>query len=140
VKTVHPSPFLKFALLLDAVVSGATGLLQLAAADLLATMLDLPRAGLLATGEFFIVYALALLAMATRGRLWSGLVMVVVLGNSLWSLGCLALLLAGVLAPSALGIAFVLVQAAAVAAFAALQWRGLHGSLAAAAPASALMS
>ena len=127
-KTVHPSPLLKLALLADAVIGGATGVLQLLAATALSTLLELPRALLLGTGEFLVVYALLLLGMATRARLWSALVMFVVLGNLMWGLGCMALLMTGRLAPNALGICFVLLQAVAVVALAVLEWRGLRSS------------
>jgi hypothetical protein len=140
VKTVHPSLLLKIALMADAVVSGATGLLQLTAANPLATLLDLPRAGLLATGEFLVIYALLLVVLATRERLWSGLVMFIVLGNVAWALGCVALLLAGMLSPTAPGIGFVLMQAVAVVVFAVLEWRGLGRSLPADTPVRAVMS
>lgn len=126
--TIRPSSLLKNALLADAVVSGATGLLQLVATDQLATMLALPRTGLAATGEFFVIFAALLLVLANRRSVWAGLVGFVALGNLAWGLGSVALLLAGVLAPNALGAAFVLVQAVAVAVFGALEWRGLRGS------------
>ncbi|KNZ30965.1 MAG: hypothetical protein AD742_19430 [Methylibium sp. NZG] len=131
-KAVHPSPLLKFALLVDAAVSGAMGVLQLSAATALAALLDLPQPLLLGTGEFFVVYALLLVGMATRARLWSALVMLIVVGNGLWGLACVALLAAGALAPNALGVGFVLMQAVAVSVFAWLEWRGLRSS----APAS----
>jgi hypothetical protein len=139
-RTVRPSPFLKFALFADACVSGATGLLQLGATGSLSELLDLPPALLWSAGEFFVVYALLLVALATRARLWSALVMVVVVGNSMWALASVGLLLIGALSPSAMGVGFVLVQAVAVLVFAALQWRGLHGSLRAAASGHAVMS
>ena len=139
-KTVHPSPFLKFALWVDAAVSGATGLLQLSAATTLAALLELPYNALLGTGEFLVVYALLLAGMATRTRLWAGLVMFIVLGNLMWALACAGLLLAGGLSLNALGVGFVLVQAVAVVVFAALEWRGLRSSAPAPAAARAVMS
>ena len=139
-KTVHPSPLLKFALLVDAVVSGAMGGLQLGAATALATVLELPHALLLGTGEFFVVYALLLVGMAGRPRLWSALVMLVVVGNAMWALGCVALVSTGALLPNALGTGFVLLQATAVLVFAALEWRGLRRSAPAGAAGRPLLS
>ena len=139
-QTVHSSPLLKFALLIDAVVSGAMGVLQLSAAAALATLLELPQAVLLGTGEFLVVYALLLVGLATRARLWSALVMFIVLGNALWALACVALLAASTLAPNALGAVFVLLQAVAVVVFAALEWRGLRTSAPAGAAAGTVLS
>lgn len=127
-KTVRPSLLLKIALRADALVSGACGMLQLAAADRLAMLLELPRSLLLGSGECMLVYALALLLLAGRQRLASALVLFIVVGNLLWAVASVALPLEGRLAPNALGWAFLLVQAAAVAALAAFQWLGLRRS------------
>ncbi len=139
-KTVHPSSLLKFALLTDAAVSGAMGVLQLSAAAALAALLELPQALLLATGEFLVVYALLLVGMATRARLWSALVMFIVLGNLMWALACMALPGTGTLAPNALGIGFLLLQAVAVVVFAVLEWRGLQSSAPAGAATRTVLS
>lgn len=48
---------------------------------------------------------------------------VVVAGNALWVLASLALPLAGLIVPNGLGWAFLLIQAAAVALLAGLEWR-----------------
>ena len=85
-KIIHPSPLLKIALRIDALASGATGVLQLALSEQLATLLEVPRALLVGSGEFMLVYALALLVMASRTRLPSWLVMFIVIGNGLWAL------------------------------------------------------
>jgi hypothetical protein len=138
--SVRPSRFLQVALLADAAVSGATGVLHLSAAASLSALLDLPHVLLIGTGEFFVVYALLLVMLATRARLWSAPVVVVVLGNALWALASVGLLLSGALSPNAWGIAFVLMQAVAVLLFAALEWRGLRNSPSAAPSARAVMS
>ena len=136
-KTLLPAPLLKFALLLDAGISGATAALQLGFTDALVPLLQLPHALLTDTGLFFVAYVALLLAMAFSRRVWSGLVGLVAFGNAGWAAGCVALLASGVLAPSAWGVAFVAVQAAAVLLFALLQWQGWRQSLPAG-PASAL--
>ena len=138
--TVRPSPSLRFALLADACVSGATGLLQLGATQSLSALLALPHAVLLGTVEHFVVYALLLAAMATRTRLWSAPVRVVVPGNGLWALASVGLLLSGALSPSPMGVGFVLLLAVAVLVFAALEWRGLRRSPPAAARGHAVVS
>ena len=124
-KTVAPSPLLKSARILDAAVTAASAALQLAAPDWLSQTLALPRALLFETGIFFVAYVALLAVMARSGRLWSGLVGLVVVGNAGWALAGIGLLLAGVLTPNALGLAFVAVQCLAVLAFAALQFKGL---------------
>ena len=131
-KTIHPSPLLKNALRVDALVSGATGVLQLVATDKLAMLLDLPRGLLSVSGEFLLAYALALLVMAGRQRLLSWAVMFIVLGNLLWGVACVVLPIEGILAPNALGWGFLGVQVAAVAVFAVLEWLGLRNSATAA--------
>lgn len=66
---IYRSVFLKRALLADAVVSGATAALQLAGTERLTTALELPRSLLVGTAEFMLIYAAALVYMATRQRL-----------------------------------------------------------------------
>ncbi len=51
--------------------------------------------------------------------------MTIVLVNAAWVIGSVAILLIGALPLTMLGIAFVIAQAVAVAALAALQWMGL---------------
>jgi hypothetical protein len=126
--TVTPSVLLKRALLADAAVSAGSALLQLAATQLLVTALELPRLLLVGTAEFALVYAAVLALLATRVRLWSAAVKFIVVGNLAWGGLSLALLFTGALAPSSLGVAFVVLQAAAVGLLAGLQWVGLKAS------------
>jgi hypothetical protein len=131
-QTIHPSRFLKVALFADAAVSGAVALLQLLAGKLLAGLLALPAVLLLESGVFMVVYVALLVAMATRRRLWSWLVWVVIVGNVAWAVGCVSLLKllpAFASGPAnSLGVAFLLVQAFTVLALALLQWRGWRAS------------
>jgi hypothetical protein len=60
--------------------------------------------------------------------LWSASILVVVLGNLAWALASVALLLEGLLQPNAMGIGFVLFQAAGVCTLAGLEWLGLRRS------------
>ena len=59
--TVKPSPLLRFALYLDAGVSGLIAVVQLLLTDLLARLTQLPSALLLETGVFMVLYAGTLL-------------------------------------------------------------------------------
>ena len=124
-RTVYPSPLLKIALAADAAVSGAAAVLQLVAANWLSELLGVPRTLLVETGAFLLAYAILLVVLARSAGVWSVLVTIIVLGNVAWAVGCVGLLATGVLSPSALGVAFVLVQAIAVLIFAALEYRGL---------------
>lgn len=125
-KTIESSPLLKTALLADAAVSAAAAALQLLAPDLVAELTRLPRVLLVETGGFLAVYVAMLVAMARATRLRAPLVWVVVLGNVGWAVGCLGLAASGI--AGALGVAFLLGQAAAVVVFAVLEYRGLAAS------------
>ncbi len=132
--TVTPSVLLTRALLADAAVSACAGVLQLTNTERLVAALELPRLLLIGTGEFMLVYAAALVWMATRARLWSAVVKFIVLGNLAWAGASLGLLFTGVLSPSPLGVAIVLAQAGAVVLLAGLEWAGLRASAPSAAP------
>ena len=62
-------------------------------------------------------------ASATPPRTLIGLV---IFGNFGWAVACIALLVSGVFAVTALGIAWVLAQALCVVVLAELQWTGLR--------------
>ena len=126
-KFVVPSRWLKTTLGVDALVSGAVALLHLLAADALAAWLALPRALLLGSGAFLVAYVALLTALARAPRVPSALIALVVAGNVLWALGCLALL-GGAVARNALGASFLVLHAATVLTFAAFEWRGLRTS------------
>ncbi|WP_013501257.1 hypothetical protein [Rhodopseudomonas palustris] len=112
-------------------VSGAMALLLSLAAGTLSRLLALPQPLLLETGLFLIGYAALVGWLGTRAVLPRALVLIVIAGNALWTLGSVALLLSGSVAPNALGIAFVLLQATVVGIFAELQFIGLKRSEAA---------
>lgn len=123
------SPFLRRVLLADAVMSGAAGLLMLLGAGLLPEMLDLPAALLRTAGLILLPYAAFVVYVANRSQ--RPMVWAVILINALWTIDSVVLLLSGWVTPNALGYAFVLAQAVAVAVFAELEYVGLHRSEAA---------
>lgn len=127
-KTVLSSSLLKFALIADAVVSGAVAVLQLAAPTWLSQFLLLPRSLLIETGIFLLAYTVLLVVLARSSRVWSALIGLIVIGNVGWAASCLGLLVTGVVSPNMLGIGFVMVQAVAVLIFAVLEFRGLAAS------------
>jgi hypothetical protein len=123
-----PAPLLRFALRLDAAASGALSLLMLLAAPALSGPLGLSE-GLLRGAALVSLPFVALLTwMAGRASLPTWLVWAVIGINAVWAADSLLLLLSGWISPTALGVAFVLAQAFAVAGFALLQWRGLARS------------
>ncbi len=125
---ITPSRFLKNALYADAAVSAASAVLQLSSANLLAGLLSLPSALLFETGVFMVGYVALLVVMARSQRVWAWLVLAVVAGNVAWALGCLVLPALLPTAPNALGIVFLVLQAAVPLLFAALEWAGLRSS------------
>ena len=124
---------LRVALLGDAAASGATGLLMAAAAGPLAPLLGLPEPLLRGAGLVLLPYA-AFVAWLGR-RPVPGLVRAVVAVNLLWAADCVLLLVSGFVAPTGLGIAFVLLQALVVLGFALAQWAGLRQFATTAVPA-----
>jgi uncharacterized protein YjeT (DUF2065 family) len=125
---IHPSLFLRRAIVADAIVSGAMALLLTFDAEMLAPLLNLPEALLRETGLFLIAYAALVGWLGTRSSMPKLLVAIVIAGNAAWTLGSIALLFSGAVTPNLLGEAFVAVQAIAVGAFAELQYIGLRKS------------
>jgi hypothetical protein len=118
--------FLRNVLLADALVSGATGALMALAAGVLEPMLQVPATLLRVAGLALLPYAAFVALLARRDAPPRGLVWAVVACNALWAIDCVALLFTGWIDPSVLGVAFVLMQALVVAAFAELQVIGLR--------------
>ena len=125
--SIFSSPrFLRNVLLADAVSCVASGGLQLAFTGAMAQLMNLPAALLTGTGVFLVVYAAVVAFVATRDPVPRAIVWLLVVGNLGWALGCIAVATTGMLAPSALGMAWVLAQAATVVVLAELQWAGLR--------------
>ncbi|MBX9774552.1 MAG: hypothetical protein K2Y71_09075 [Xanthobacteraceae bacterium] len=113
--------FLRLALFADAAVSGATGLVAFAGAGILDALLGLPTDLLRYAGLSLIPYAAIVAYVGTRPNLSRAAVWAVVTYNTLWAIDSVVLLVSGAVAPTALGYAFVIFQAAVVAGFAGLQ-------------------
>ncbi|MGE0153878.1 MAG: hypothetical protein AB7R90_14780 [Reyranellaceae bacterium] len=118
---------LRRALLLDALASGAMGIVMAAASGFVARLLDLPASFVLYVGLFLIAFAAFLLAL--RRYPVPALVWLVVLGNAAWAAASLAILFTGLIAPNVLGIVAIVAQALVVAVFAELQFIGLRRGL-----------
>lgn len=126
--TVASPRFLRNVLYADAASCVATGALQLLFTGPLTQLLNLPAALLMGTGWFLLAYAATVGFIATREPLPRPLIWTLVAGNLGWAAACAALLASGLVAPTLLGEAWILAQAATVAVLAALQWAGLQGS------------
>lgn len=136
--TLTPTPFLRLALLGDAVASGASGLLLATAAGPLAPLLGLPTPLLQGAGLVLLPYAAFIAWAGTRETPPRWAVRAAVVINLLWAADSAMMLAVGPVAPSALGIAFVLVQALVVLGFAVMQWSALRRAKAGVTPVCAL--
>ena len=112
-------------LILDAAMSGAAGLAMIAGANLLGPLLNLPITLLQIAGAILIPWTAALLLLARASSVSDAALKAVISVNVLWVAASLALIF--VLSPNLWGVAFVLAQAFAVGAFAALQIGALRG-------------
>ena len=125
---IHPSSFLRRALLADAIFSGVSAVLLTLAAGEFAPLLDLPEALLRETGLFLIAYAAFVGWLGTRASMPKILVAIVIAGNAVWTLASIALLFSSAIAPNLLGEAAIAMQAIVVGVLAELQFIGLRRS------------
>ena len=117
---------LRRALLLDAAASGTMGVMLFLAAGLVAHPLGLPVGLLRWSGVILIPFAGLLVWVATRASASPDAVRTIIGANVLWAVGTVLLLTSGWVKPTLLGEFFVLLQAAVVAGFAYLEYRGLR--------------
>jgi hypothetical protein len=117
---------LRTALVIDAVASGATGLLMVVGAAFLGGLLGLPRELLIYAGLALAPFALFVGWLGMSERPASGAVWAVIGANALWAVASIALLLSGVVSPTPLGYAFVIFQAAVVAVLGEFQFFALR--------------
>ena len=110
---------IRFALGIDAVLSGANGLAYLVLGGPIGDLLGLPADLLRAVGAFFLVYA-AFLAVLMRRPTTAG-VAAVIAGNVLWVIASLAVAIAGWEDPTTAGTVWIVLQALLVAGFAEMQ-------------------
>lgn len=124
--TFHPSPFLRYALMADAAVSGFTGLLMAVGAGSLSTMLGLPFALLLGAGLVLLPFAAFAAWIGRREVIAARFVWAVIALNLVWAADSILLLISGWVTPTGLGYGFVVFQALVVLAFAEAQFIGLR--------------
>ncbi len=108
---------------IDAVTCLAMGLALIALAGPLGNLFGLPAQLLFFAGVILLPCAALMYATARSSGPNRALAWLVVLGNLAWVVASLGI--AAMLAPSALGLAFLLAQAAVVAVLGFLEYRGL---------------
>lgn len=116
-----PIRFLRAVLAADAVSAGAMGLLLLVAPAALLDLLGLPGWLTRSAGLALLPYAALVAWTATRSSPPRAAVWTIVALNAAWAVESVILVAGGYVAATPLGVAFVLVQAVLVAAFAAVQ-------------------
>lgn len=127
----NPLQRLPTLLAIDATTCAAMGGLLLAAPDAIAGLTDLSPLLLRGTGVALLPIA-GFIAAASRLRPVPGWAAgFVVLGNLAWVLASIALPLFGLVKPNALGLAFLLAQATAVAILAGLERKAARTTAAA---------
>lgn len=113
-------------LLVDAIVSGATGALLAAGAPLLESWLGLPAPLLRYAGIILLPFALVVGWLGSQAAPSRGAVKAIIATNFAWVAASILLLVAGGVNPTALGIAFVIFQAVVVLVLGELQFMGLR--------------
>jgi hypothetical protein len=125
---IQSSPWLRRALLADAVFSGVSAIAMTLDAGALASLLHLPEALLQGTGLFLIAYTALVGWLGARASAPKALVVLVIAGNAAWTLASIALLFSGAVSPNLLGSIVVVAQAIATGVLAELQYVGLRRS------------
>lgn len=126
--TIQPATLLRRVLLLDALSSGAMGVLLLSCSGLLAGLLDLPAELLNEAGIVLVPFALAVGFLGTRAQVSRAAIWAVIGSNAVWAIDSVILLFTGWVQPNLLGYVFVAGQAAFVAVMAELEIIGLRKS------------
>ena len=101
-------------------------LLMIAGAGLVEGLLGLPAALLRGAGLVLMPYVAFVIYTGTRETISRPAVWAIIVANVLWAAASALLLVSGWVAPTALGIAFVIAQAVVVALLGELQYMGLR--------------
>ena len=125
--TSAPRTLLRTALQLDAVASGAMGLLLLLAGGVLAAPFQLQEPLLRGAGLALLPFAVAVGQIGTRSTISRRAAKAIVAVNLAWVVGSAAVVMGT--APSPLGMGFVVMQALTVLGFAQAQWVGLRRTM-----------
>jgi hypothetical protein len=120
------SPFLRRVLLLDASTCLITGMVMLTASGTVERLLAIPAPLSRVLAVVLLIFGGLVGWVGTRCHLMRSAVWAIVTLNALWAVESLLTLAFGWLDPNALGRAFTIVQAMAVAVIAELQFIGLR--------------
>ena len=120
------SSYLKRVLTIDALMTGATALLLVLAAGVLARLLGVPEPLLRYAGIALVPFVVFVAIIARRPSVSRATVLTIIGLNVAWVAASVWLLLGGRIQPNAFGYAFIIVQAVAVALFAEIQYVGLR--------------
>ena len=121
----HPQ-FLRRVLWADAISGAATSLLHLLAAGALSSLLGLPYGILAMSGAALIIFVAIATYLAVCDPIPRGLVSMLIASNWAWVGGSVVIFFMYSASATPLGQVYILVQAAAVAALAELEWFGLR--------------
>ncbi|WP_149193132.1 hypothetical protein [Luteimonas suaedae] len=127
-RTFASPNFLPRLLLADGLATGATALLLLTAADVLAPLLQLPAGLQRIAGLICVPFVAWVLMLSRHSTVPRGAMNAVIAINLAWVAGSAWVAFGGNWQPSPLGVAFVTAQALVVLAFAELGWFGLRAS------------
>ena len=131
--SIRASSLLRRVLIVDAVTSGASGLAMFALADVFASLLQLPVDLVREAGIILLPFAAFVGFVASRSEPARLAVWTIIALNIVWVVDSIALLFTGWVEPNALGVTFVIAQAAMVLVFADFEYMGLKRSAAVAA-------
>ena len=123
--TAAKASFLRFAIRLDAVISGLMGIVGVPFAHQIAEMSGSTPSFEYSVGAFFIAYGVTLYVLAAAPairRIGAG----IIAANVVFAIVALAVLAAGVLPLTAMGVAMMLATIASTLGFAYLQYLGVR--------------
>lgn len=115
----------RLTLQIDAVVSGALGLLLLVLGGPVGDWLDLPVALLRGAGLFAVGWASLLAWVSSRTSVPRAVLTGIAVGNAVWVIASLGLLVSNLVEPNGWGVAFLIFQALVVAWFVWAQFQAL---------------
>jgi hypothetical protein len=123
---ISSSNFLRCVLWADAISCLTCGLLQVVLPVSLGKWLGLSPILLADTGTFLLLYGAFVAFLASRNRVSSVIIRLLIAGNVAWGAACVAGVIGVGMAPAALGKAYLAVQALTVVVLAELQYLGLR--------------
>ena len=118
--------FLRFALKLDAVVTGANGVAYLLGAGLVGPLLGLPTGLLVPVGIFLLAFAITVWFVGSKAEINTKAAWGLALMNLVWVVDSLVVAFSGWFPLTGWGVLWIVAQAVVVDAFAVLQIIGLR--------------